>query len=81
MSEPGVLPGEQRVWLVELFQHAIVQHRNLVEVDDRLELMGYGNDGMLGELLPDDALDEGVGCVVDAVRGKRYVSNVLMRVE
>lgn len=54
------------MWFVELLQHTIVQHSDLVEIDDGLQLMSDGDDGMFGELLADDALDECVGDIIDA---------------
>lgn len=38
-------------------QHPIVQDGDFVEVDDGFQLVGYGDDGVFGEFLPDDALD------------------------
>lgn len=67
LPEPAVLASEQGVGAVVLRQHAVVEHGHLVEVDDGLELVRDGDDGVLGEFLADDALDESVGCVVDAV--------------
>ena len=51
---------------IKFLQHAVIQDGHLVEIDDGLEFVGDGDDGMLGEFLADDALDEGVGGVVDA---------------
>lgn len=45
-----------------------MQHGDLVEIDDRFELVGYGDDGVLGELLADDALNQGVCGVIDTRR-------------
>lgn len=67
LAEARVLAREQGVRAVELAQLPVVQHGDLVEVDDGLELVRHGDDGVPGELLADDALDEGVGGFVDAV--------------
>ncbi len=56
---------------VILDQRAVVEDGDLVEIDDGLEFVRHGDDGVLGEFLADDALDEGVD--VDG-KGGKYIS-------
>lgn len=64
------------MWAIKLFQRAVIQNSNLIEVDDSVELVGHGNDGMFGEFLADDALDKGIGDVVDA-KEMKLLANLL----
>jgi len=64
---------QQRVRIAKLSQSTVVQYGHLVEVDNRFELVCYRDDGMLGELLADNALDQGICNVVDTER-KEQVS-------
>ena len=61
---------------VEFHQDSLVEDGHLVEIGNGVEFVGDGDDGVAGEFLPDDALDEGVGYVVETVDGgeRRVVS-------
>ena len=43
--------------VVKLFQSPIVQDGDFVKIDNRLQFMGYGYDGVFCELPADDLLD------------------------
>lgn len=62
----GRRPRQQGVGTVEFDEHAFVQDGDFVEVEDRVELVRHGDDGVVGELFADDALHQGVGFAVDA---------------
>ena len=53
--------------VVKLLEDAIVQHSDLVEVEDGLEFVRDGNNGVFGEPTADDALDELIGCFVHTI--------------
>ena len=47
----------------------MVKHGDLVKIDDCVQLMCHGDNGVFCEFLPHDALDHGVCNIVDA-RGR-----------
>ena len=61
---------EECVRIVEFDQPATVKHGYLVEIEDRVEFVRNGDDGVGGEFLADHALHYFVRLAIDAV-GKR----------
>ena len=53
------------MWTVEFRQCALVQYRDLVEINDGLKFVRHGDDGVFAEFLADDSLNEGIGMVID----------------
>lgn len=56
---------QQFVRVADFANNAVFEDDHLVVVDDCLELVCYGDNGVLGKFATDDALYEGVGNVVD----------------
>ena len=55
--EPRIGLREQSVWVIKLFENAMVQNSDFIEVDDGFEFVRDGDDGVFGKLLADDTLD------------------------
>ena len=53
---------------VEFEQSALIQDGHFVEIGDGVQFVRYGDDGVAGEFLTDDALDQGVRYVVETIR-------------
>lgn len=53
---------------VEFHKSPLVQHGHFIEISDRVQLMRYGDDRVARAFLPDDALDQFVGDVIETLR-------------
>ena len=59
----------------------MIENGDLVKIDNGVQLMRNGDDGVFCEFLPYDALDHRVGNVIDARRGGLAWMKVMMRAE
>ncbi len=59
-------PRQQHLPTLKLHQPAPVKHGNAIEsLDHGIQFVHHGQDRVPGELVPDDALRQGVGVSVD----------------
>jgi hypothetical protein len=70
LAKPTSLIFEQGIRLAILHQLAMVHDDHLVEIENRVELMRDGDDGVGRELGAQEALDVFVGVGVQTVRGE-----------
>ena len=55
------------MWTVDFHKSPLVQYSHFIEIGDGVQLMRYGDDSVTGEFLPDDALDQRIGYVVQTI--------------
>ena len=59
---------EQLIRTIQFDQSPLIEHSHFIEIGNCVQFVRHGDDGVTGEFLADDALDQGVGDVVEAVR-------------